>query len=98
MDAKHLGRAVYLQVLVIRILSAQEAREHDSLLLKISSAPLYWQATHAAEDVRATATAATSIFPLGSNALVFVGMTPCRVVDTRTTQGFPEALFCTEVD
>src|SRR5215469_12139960 len=92
MNAKGLGRAVSLQVLVVCALTAQGAREHDLALLKNWPAPLYWQPTHIAADERAAATiAADTSGPAGAHALVFVAMTPCRVVDTRTTQGFSGA-------
>jgi hypothetical protein len=67
----------------------------DVIPLKPWPAPLYWQATQAESQIAAQ--------PLGTlvngfaedtrpaNSLVFVGMTPCRVVDTRTGSGFTGA-------
>jgi hypothetical protein len=53
-------------------------------------APLYWQPDEpAAKVVRRTATPNATSLPVGTNALVFVAMTPCRVVDTRPGPGFP---------
>ena len=70
-------------------MTAQVAREHDAVPLKHWAAPLYWQPAQAAAEERSVAAAAS--LPAGANALVFVAMTPCRVVDTRAAQGFPGA-------
>jgi hypothetical protein len=96
MNAKGLGRGVSLQVLVVSALNAQGAREHDLALLKNWPAPLYWQPTHIDADERTAATTATdisipAIFSPRPPGFVFVAITPCRVVDTRTTQGFSGA-------
>src|SRR5262249_27017966 len=45
------------------------------------AAPLYWQP-------QATDLAAALTLPASANPLLFVAMTPCRVVDTRASQGF----------
>ena len=86
-----LCRAIALSVLAPLALSGQVAREHDPVSLKNWPAPLYWQPPAAAPGAVATPQAATTGLPLGSTALVFVAMTPCRVVDTRQGQGFTGA-------
>ena len=76
-------------------LTAQVTRNHD-VALKNWPAPLYWQPTQA-ETEAAVGKADPAIrmpspeaaMPVGS--LVFVAMTPCRVVDTRTSSGFPSS-------
>src|SRR4030095_4421054 len=72
-------------------------RRNDNLPLKAWSAPLYFQPT-AEEDRAAKANRDGSVeafkastviadsIPAG--ALVFVAMTPCRIVDTRPASGF----------
>ena len=85
-----LRRAIALSALAPLALSAQVAREHDPTRLTNWPAPLYWQPSVAAEAT-ATPQVATTSLPLGSAALVFVAMTPCRVMDTRTGQGFTGA-------
>src|SRR5260370_5498227 len=89
MTANNLGRAVTLLVVVPIAMTAQVAREHNAVPLKHWAAPLYWQPAQAAAEERSVAAAAS--LPAGANALVFVAMTPCRVVDTRAAQGFPGA-------
>ncbi len=59
------------------------------MLLRNWPTPLYWQPPLAEQRLAVTAPAAN--LPLGSNALIFVAMTPCRLVDTRTSQGFSGA-------
>ena len=57
------------------------------------AAPLYWQPSQAEKSFAAKADAisnqAEATTP--ASALLFVGMTPCRVVDTRNGQGFSGA-------
>src|SRR6185295_7614873 len=82
------------------VLTAQPSQRHDMAPLQNWPAPLYWHSTEAeayemeggshAPRLRANAASATNL-PLGSNALVFVAMTPCRVVDTRSASGFTGA-------
>src|SRR5262245_58252975 len=59
----------------------------DAAPLTQWAAPLYWQPNPTEKIVAAPKHEATT----PSNALVFVGMTPCRVVDTRPTSGFTGA-------
>src|SRR5258708_4171744 len=62
----------------------------DVVTLKNWAAPLFWQPSPA--ETEAAAFRAGVPLPRAQapvNSLVFVGMTPCRVVDTRSSQGFP---------
>jgi endosialidase-like protein len=74
-------------------LIAQQQR--DAVPLRPWPAPLYWQPTDAENQAAATTlnifanTGVADTRP--ANSLVFVGMTPCRVVDTRTGSGFTGA-------
>jgi len=93
MIATRRGRAVSMLFLVPALLIAQGARERQVVPLKPWAAPLLWQPS-AAEAQAAGARADSP--PAGvtpkaqtpAGALVFVGMTPCRVVDTRAGMGF----------
>ena len=74
-------------------LNAQVTR-NDAVALKNWPAPLYWQPSQAENDAAAGKTDSAirppspeAATPVGS--LVFVAMTPCRVVDTRASSGFP---------
>jgi hypothetical protein len=75
----HRLRTVLVLILFPATVFAQVQR--DVAPLTPWPAPLYWQPTanQAAEDTRP------------ANSLVFVGMTPCRVVDTRMGSGFTGA-------
>ena len=79
MNANRLCRSVSLLTIASTMITAQVRRTPDTVLLKHWPAPLYWQ------PQTAQATAADP----PANPLVLVAMTPCRVVDTRTSQGFP---------
>jgi hypothetical protein len=70
----------FLVAAVPAALAAQPARPRDEILLRYWQAPLYLQAER---------TPSEAPLPAGANPLVFVAMTPCRVVDTRASQGFP---------
>jgi len=81
-------------ILMSCALTAQ-MRERDVVPLKHWEAPLYWQPSEAERDANAKRSDVVGA-PLPdaqspANSLVFVGMTPCRVVDTRASQGFPSA-------
>ena len=76
MSAYFFWRPVSLLALVPLALSAEVARP-ESVPLKHWSAPLYYQAVHT--DVDAVSTA----------PLTFVGITPCRLADTRPGSGYP---------
>lgn len=69
----------------------------DPVPLKNWPAPLYWVPTGAEATAldgggkKQSERSATAASPIGTNALVFVPMTPCRVVDTRPGLGFTGA-------
>ena len=72
-------------------LTAQVTRNHD-VALKNWPAPLYWQPSQAESEATA-GKAEAAIRPPSPDAvgsLVFVAMTPCRVVDTRTSSHVSE--------
>ena len=88
------GRSVLILGLLPLALSAQVLR--DPVPLKPWAAPLYWQPgpsesrIHSPQlDAASTSVNPEATSPVGS--LVFVGMTPCRVVDTRSDSGFTGA-------
>lgn len=84
MHTGYLRRAFSILVLVHMALSAQVSREHETIPLKHWPAPLYWQALQPQQD-RTVTSAVVPAF------LVFVAMTPCRLVDTRQGSGFTGA-------
>jgi hypothetical protein len=70
----------------------------DVAPLKNWPAPLYWQPTAEEQSLAAkneiSGNNAAEVTPLAQtpvNSLVFVGMTPCRLVDTRSAAGFTGA-------
>jgi len=73
------------------MLTAQAARFRDPVMLKNWASPLYWQPTQAQREPSDMPMATTANLPLGANALMFVAMTPCRIADTRSGQGFSGA-------
>ena len=91
MNANNLSRTVSLLIAIPVALTAQLAPDRDPVALKNWAAPLYWQPTQAQQGQSSTPLATTANPPLGDNALVFVAMTPCRIADTRTAQGFSGA-------
>lgn len=84
-----LRSGLYAVICAPALLFGQLAQESLAPVVKDWPAALYWQPA-AAESASARVGAITSAvaLPLGSNALVFVAMTPCRIVDTRAGQGF----------
>src|ERR1022692_686856 len=79
-------RLVSLLAFLSIVLCGQGVRQHDPVALKHWAAPLYWQPTQPSIEEHAVAPAAgTTGLPANANPLVFVAMTPCRVVDTRTS-------------
>jgi hypothetical protein len=67
----------------------------DLVRLKSWSAPLYWQPSPSeTQPFNATKSSGpdnVAAATAHANSLVFVGMTPCRVVDTRNGSGFSGA-------
>jgi len=91
MNANNLLRAVSFLIAIPIALTAQSPRYHDPVMLKSWAAPLYWQPTQEREGPSYAPQAAAANLPMGANALVFVAMTPCRIADTRASQGFAGA-------
>jgi len=92
MNGNGLGRAGSILIAIPIVLTAQLARHADPVALKPWASPLYWQPAQASETTNPFSAPAAAInLPSGANALVFVAMTPCRVVDTRTAQHFTGA-------
>jgi hypothetical protein len=60
------------------VLNAQPARSADPIRLRYWPAPLYW---HSGTPPQESAVTAAASLPAGASPLVFVAMTPCRVVD-----------------
>jgi hypothetical protein len=86
----------FLYVLLLPLaMVAQTSR--DVAPLKYWPAPLYWQPTAeerslaAKPQISGNAADATPLAQTPVNSLVFVGMTPCRLVDTRSAAGFTGA-------
>jgi hypothetical protein len=69
-------------------------RDREPVPLKNWPVPLYWQSPVAEARANAEPDAAGLAGPTAQAAqrtLMFVGLTPCRMVDTRTGQGFTGA-------
>src|SRR5262249_22086952 len=71
------------------LLTAQVSEEHGAIALKPWPAPLYWQPNRGELSLEQGKPVANVQQPVSS--LVFVGMTPCRIVDTRSGSGFTGA-------
>ncbi len=84
--SKHVGRAVSLLVLLPLALTAQVARQADNMVpLKNWATPLYWQPKQAETQAsgKALPQLQFSANAVSTDALTFVAITPCRLVDTR---------------
>jgi hypothetical protein len=82
MNVRSVYRSVSFLSIVSTMLNAQVGRT-DPVLLKHWAAPVYW---------RPQAAAASASSPEDPSPLALVAITPCRVVDTRASQGFPPLL------
>jgi hypothetical protein len=82
---RHLVRIVSLLVLASAALTAQVARQATVVPLKNWAAPLYWQPSQAERGAvgRAAPQFKFSANAVSADALTFVAITPCRLVDTR---------------
>jgi endosialidase-like protein len=87
MNANSLYQTIAFLTLLPSMLTAQMRPNQDPVVLKHWTAPPYWQLSESERD----AAGLTPRAQAPANSLVFVGMTPCRVVDTRSGQGFPGA-------
>ena len=93
MIANNLRRAVYALLVLPVGLTSQVMRQHDPAPLKHWAAPLYWHPSQPEANALAARPEAAGTTPevntqVLTSPLIFVGMTPCRVVDTRTGSGF----------
>jgi hypothetical protein len=84
MSRSDFSRTLLLLVRLPITVLAQTQR--DAVPLKPWPAPIYWQPSSAEIQPVAAADQVNATTP--ANSLVFVGMTPCRVADTRTGSGF----------
>jgi hypothetical protein len=85
MNANRLYQTIAFLALLASMLTAQMRPNQDPVVLKHWTAPPYWHVSESERD----AAGLTPLAQAPTNSLVFVGITPCRVVDTRSGQGFP---------
>ena len=85
MNANSLYQTIACLTLLPSMLTAQMKPNQDPAVLKHWTAPPYWHLSESERD----AAGLTPRVQDPPTSLVFVGMTPCRVVDTRSGQGFP---------
>src|SRR5580698_7409101 len=90
MKPNQLFRSVSLLVLASVALTAQVARQETVVPLKNWATPLYWQPSQTERIAATQATPQTggpqlvfSANQVSSNALTFIAITPCRLIDTR---------------
>ncbi len=83
-DSKYLGRAVSLLALLPMAVIGQRAQE-NVVPLKNWATPLYWQPSQTETAAPGTALPQLqfSANAVSTNALTFIAITPCRLVDTR---------------
>jgi len=91
MNANGLARTVAFLIVIPLALTAQLQQRPDRPMLQNWAAPLYWQPTQAEREASSAQAATPATLALGTNALVFVAMTPCRIADTIASQGFTGA-------
>lgn len=87
MNANSLYQTIAFLTLLASTLTAQMRPNQDPVVLKHWTAAPYWHLSESERD-------AAGLTPHAQDppdSLAFVGMTPCRVVDTRTGAGFPGA-------
>jgi hypothetical protein len=90
LDAHNAFRCALLITIPV-VLTAQPARYRDPVMLKNWATPLYWQPAQPQQGPSDQPRATGANLPVGTNALVFVAMTPCRIADTRAGSGFSGA-------
>ena len=80
-----LPRLVTLLALASAALTAQVARQDNVVTLKNWATPLYWQPNRAEREAstKAVPQLQFSANAVSTDALTFVAITPCRLVDTR---------------
>lgn len=93
MKTAALARSVSVAIVIPTLMMSQAARVHDAVPLKQWSAPLHWQPSPVRQSASGTefqTPAAEQGVPqagVTSGPLAFVGMTPCRIMDTRAGSG-----------
>src|ERR1035438_3801610 len=90
MKSKRFTRIAAPIVLLTGALHAQAPRE-DAVPLKSWATPLYWQPNQTERDASRSSTAQIQFSPnaISTTALIFVAVSPCRLVDTRgSSAGF----------
>ncbi len=93
MKTETLARSVSVLIVLPTLMMSQTARVHEPVPLKQWSAPLRWQPPSFRQSVDGTEyqpLAAERSAPeagMTSGPLSFVGMTPCRIMDTRAGSG-----------
>ncbi len=92
MNTEALARCVSVLIVVPTLMMSQTPRVHDPVPLKQWSAPQHWQPS----SIRQSANGTDQPFAteqgapqagVTSGPLAFVGVTPCRIMDTRTGSG-----------
>ena len=84
MKPNQLFRSVSLLILASVALTAQVARQETVVPLKNWATPLYWQPSQTERGASTTgAQLAFSSNQVTTNALTFIAITPCRLIDTR---------------
>jgi hypothetical protein len=83
MKSNHLVRSVSFLVLAAAALNAQVARQENAIPLKNWATPLYWQPSQTERSVSGSAQVVFSSNQMATNALTFIAITPCRLIDTR---------------
>jgi hypothetical protein len=77
-------RILSLLLLASAALTAQVARQETVVPLRNWATPLYWQPNQTERGVAATGAQLTfSSNQVATNALTFIAITPCRLIDTR---------------
>lgn len=96
MFSDELRRLISVLAFAPLLLNAQIGRQRNQVPVKSWAAPLYWQPSQREAGVIASrpevvAAGTPADPPPTATPLVFVGITPCRLVDTRPSGGFSGA-------
>ena len=90
MKPNRLMTIASLLVLASIALTAQVARQETVVPLKNWTTPLYWQPNQTERGAATGHAAPQLVFSsnqVTSNALTFIAITPCRLIDTRGSGG-----------
>ena len=80
------SRAIFFLAFLPMLLPAQRAND-NVVPLKNWATPLYWQPNHSEKDAKPVPRLQFSANAVSADALTFVAITPCRLVDTRGSGG-----------